>query len=113
MNLKNLILNTDGYKFSHFLQYPPNTRIANSYIESRGGDFDNLIFFGLQMFIKDYLMTPITQEDIEEAEEVITNYGLPFNKEGWQYILDQYRGYLPLTIEALPEVPVKLNVKAE
>lgn len=24
-NLDNLILNTDGYKPSHYMQYPPNT----------------------------------------------------------------------------------------
>ena len=83
----NLILQTDSYKTSHFLQYPPNTTHVYSYIESRGGDFEYTLFFGLQMFIKKFLMTPITQNDIDEAAEIITNHGLPFNRAGWQHIL--------------------------
>jgi len=109
MNLKNLILNTDGYKFSHFLQYPPNSETSYSYIESRGGKFDKITFFGLLMFIKDYLLTSITSEDIDEAEEVILNMGLPFNRKDWEIIVNEYDGYLPLEIQALPEgsvVPV-------
>ena len=36
MNLTNLILNTDSYKLSHYLQYPPETRAISSYVEARG-----------------------------------------------------------------------------
>ena len=39
MNLTNLILNTDSYKFSHYLQYPPETHAISSYIEARGQSF--------------------------------------------------------------------------
>ncbi len=99
----NLILNADSYKASHFLQYPPNTTQVSSYIESRGGQFKQSVFFGLQMFIKQYLLTPITQNDIDEAEIILTAHGLPFNKAGWQYILDKYSGFLPIEIQALPE----------
>jgi len=109
MNLKNLIINTDGYKFSHYLQYPTDSETAYSYIESRGGKFDKVTFFGLLMFIKDYLLTPITHADINEAEEIIVNYGLPFNRKDWEIIVNEYNGYLPIQIEALPEgttVPV-------
>ena len=28
---KNIILNTDSYKASHFVQYPPNTEYVSSY----------------------------------------------------------------------------------
>jgi nicotinamide phosphoribosyltransferase len=52
---KNFILNTDSYKASHFLQYPPGTTHVSSYIETRGGDYEEAIFFGLQMFIKENL----------------------------------------------------------
>ncbi len=37
----NIILNTDSYKTSHWLQYPPNTETVFSYIESRGGKYDS------------------------------------------------------------------------
>ncbi len=99
----NLILSADSYKASHYLQYPPQTTHVSSYIESRGGDYDRLVFFGLQAFLKEYLTKPLTQEHIEEAAEIITAHGLPFNRQGWEYIVQKHDGYLPLAIEAIPE----------
>jgi nicotinamide phosphoribosyltransferase len=103
MNSNNLILNTDSYKASHYLQYPPGTEYVSSYIESRGGRYPQTLFFGLQAFLKQYLSSPISRDDIEEAEELLTLHGLPFNRQGWNYILEQYGGFLPLSIEAVPE----------
>ena len=111
---KNIILNTDSYKVSMFKQYPAGTTGVYSYIESRGGQYDSTVMFGLQAFIKEYLLDPITQADIDVADEILTAHGEPFNREGWQYILDTYKGYLPLVIRAVPEgtvVPVS-NVLA-
>lgn len=106
----NLILDTDSYKASHFLQYPKDTRTVSSYIESRGVDKDSLIpnceetvFFGLQAFMKKYLMKPITREMIQEAKETFEAHGVPFNERGWIHILLKHDGYLPLKIEAVPE----------
>lgn len=99
----NLILNTDSYKVSHYRQYPPNTTHVSSYIEARGGAYDKTVFFGLQMFIKAYLTRPVTNQDIDEAREILAAHGVPFNEEGWRYIVDVYRGYLPVEIEAMPE----------
>jgi nicotinamide phosphoribosyltransferase len=70
--------------------------------------------FGLQAFIKEYLLDPITQADIDIADEILTAHGEPFNREGWEYILRVHNGYLPVVIRAVPEgtvVPVK-NVLA-
>ena len=111
---KNLILNTDSYKVSMWKQYPAGTTGVYSYIESRGGRYDRTVFFGLQAFIKEYLLSPITQADIDIADEILTAHGEPFNRTGWQYILDTHRGYLPVVIRAVPEgtvVPVR-NVLA-
>jgi len=111
---KNIILNTDSYKVSMFKQYPAGTTGVYSYIESRGGRYDKTVMFGLQAFIKEYLLTPINQMDIEIADEILTAHGEPFNREGWQYIVDKYNGYLPVVIRAVPEgtvVPVS-NVLA-
>jgi nicotinamide phosphoribosyltransferase len=110
----NIILNTDSYKVSMDRQYPAGTTGVYSYIESRGGRYDRTVFFGLQAFIKEYLLEPITQSDIDIADEILTAHGEPFNRQGWQYILDKHRGYLPVVIRAVPEgtvVPVK-NVLA-
>lgn len=99
----NLILNTDSYKASHWLQYPPNTTRVHSYIESRGGKHTKTTFFGLQMFLKEYLSKPFTRYDIEEAALFWTAHGEPFNKSGWIDLLNKHNGYLPVRIRAVPE----------
>lgn len=111
---KNPILNTDSYKVSMAKQYPSGTTGVYSYIESRGGRYDQTLFFGLQAFIKEYLLEPITQADIDIADEILTAHGEPFNRDGWEYILREHKGYLPVVIRAVPEgvvVPTK-NVLA-
>jgi nicotinamide phosphoribosyltransferase len=107
---KNFILNTDSYKASHFLQYPPGTTHVSSYIEARGGDYEKAIFFGLQMFIKEYLEKPVTYDDIREAKAVMEAHGVPFNEEGWKYIVQNHNGRLPIEIQAVPEgTPVAMQ----
>jgi nicotinamide phosphoribosyltransferase len=98
-----MILNTDSYKVSHYEQYPEGTTNVFSYIESRGGEYDHTLFFGLQAFIKDYLLTPITIDDINEGEEVYKLHGVPFNRKGWMHILMRHDGYLPIRIKAVRE----------
>lgn len=110
-NQHNIALNTDSYKVSMFKQYPPGTEIVYSYLESRGGVFPSTVFFGLQAFIQEYLMKPVTLEDVMEAEEIWTAHGLPFNREGWEYIVAEHAGRLPVEIRAVPEgtiVPTKV-----
>jgi nicotinamide phosphoribosyltransferase len=99
----NAILNSDSYKCSQWVQYPDGTEYVYSYIESRGGAWDQTVYFGLQAFLREYLSKPITQADIDEAELIITAHGEPFNRAGWQYILDNHNGYLPLEIRAVDE----------
>ncbi|RAS21390.1 nicotinate phosphoribosyltransferase [Paraburkholderia bryophila] len=101
--LSNPILNTDSYKASHYLQYPPEASAMFSYIESRGGRYDRTLFFGLQMLIKEYLCRPITPAMIEQAKAFFTAHGEPFNEAGWRYIVEQFGGYLPVRIRAVPE----------
>ncbi len=100
----NLILATDSYKQSHFLQYPPEARRISAYIEARKNSFsDNALFFGLQMFLLDKLGKPVTREDIDEAEDMSRAHGEPFNRQGWEAVLGEHGGFLPLEISALPE----------
>lgn len=98
-----LILNTDSYKTSHYLQYPPGTQTVFSYIESRGGQHDRTLFFGLQYLLKEYFARPVTQADIELAEEVCTLHGVPFNRVGWAHIVQAHGGRLPIRIRAVAE----------
>ncbi len=101
----NRIIDTDSYKSSHWLQYPPNTTRAFFYLESRGSDRDwnETVFFGLQYLLKNYFLAPFTQAMVEEAKEVITAHGLPFNYDGWTNLIAKHHGKLPLRIRAVAE----------
>lgn len=108
-NKVNPILNTDSYKPSHYLQYPPGTEVVFSYIESRGGVYPKTLFAGVLPYIKEYLNTPVTMEDVLEAEEFFKMHGEPFNKQGWIDMINEYEGYFPVRIRAVKEglvVPV-------
>lgn len=106
----NNINDTDSYKLSHFLLYEDDLEYMESYLESRGGEFDECTLFGLQYVVHRYLSKPITAEDIDEMERDANAHGEPFNREGWTHVLNAYGGMLPITIRAIPEgtvVPVK------
>lgn len=100
--LMSIIIRSDSYKASQWKQYPSGTQAVSSYIEAREGSRES-VFFGLQAFIKEYLLDPITMEDIDKAEKIITAHGEPFNREGWVHIVNAFGGYLPIRIEAVPE----------
>lgn len=102
LNLTTIVTRTDSYKFSQFLQNPKGTTHISSYIESRGGE-DKSVFFGLQAFIKKYLTAPITMNDVKRAEHIVQAHGLPFNRKGWEIIVNEYGGRLPIEIQAVPE----------
>jgi nicotinamide phosphoribosyltransferase len=53
------------------------------------------------------LLVPITQADIDEAADIAGKHGVPFNRQDWEYILEEHAGYLPIKIRGLPEgVPI-------
>lgn len=111
MNYDNVILNTDSYKISHFKQYPPGTTNVFSYAESRGGVFPETVFFGLQAFLKSQMLTPVTYQDIDEAEAICALHGFAdFNRPMWEHIVKNHDGRLPVRIRAVREgsvIPVK------
>jgi nicotinamide phosphoribosyltransferase len=99
----NLILDVDSYKASHWKQYPPKTSAMYSYIESRGGRYDQTVFFGLQYILKQYFNQPVTVPMVEEAAVFFKAHGVPFNQAGWHYIATELKGRLPIRIKAVPE----------
>lgn len=101
--MTNIILDTDSYKHSHYLQYPPGTTTVSSYIESRGGVHDKTLFFGLQAWMLKTLNTPVTLEDMDNAAWICNQHSVPFNRAGWEHIINEHGGLLPLVIEAVPE----------
>ena len=99
----NIIINTDSYKHCHYPLYPAGTEYVSSYVESRGGEFPVTMFVGLQAFLREYLLHPITLEDIDQAESITREQGMHFSRENWLGILNDHAGFLPVEIEAVPE----------
>src|SRR6185369_70114 len=61
------------------------------------------LFFGLQPYLMDRLCRPVTAGDVDEAEAICAAHGVPFNRSGWEAIIKDHAGFLPLEIKALPE----------
>ena len=103
---RNLILQTDSYKFTHWKQYPPGTEFVYSYLESRGGMFEQTLFFGLQYYLKEYLHgSVVNEEDVTEAQRFVDQHLGPglFNATGWMHIVREHGGRLPVVIKAVEE----------
>jgi nicotinamide phosphoribosyltransferase len=104
---RNFILRTDSYKLSHDPAYKKGIKNVYSYLESRGGKYPYVVFFGLQYYLKRYLEGRIiTKGMIDEAEQIcLKHFGRPdvFNRKGWETILNVHGGKLPIRIKAVPE----------
>ncbi len=107
---------TDSYKPSQAPQYPPGTTKIISYLESRGGLFDNTVVSGIQYYKKKYLIgEQVTVKKIKKARKFWNeHFGFEiFNDAAearWMYIVNKYNGRLPVTIRSVKEgeiIPVK------
>jgi nicotinamide phosphoribosyltransferase len=102
----NIMLLTDSYKQSHARQYPEGTEYVYSYLESRGGEFEETVFFGLHYILKQYLEGyRITEADVLHASTIVDSHmgRGTFNLKGWMHIVENHGGRLPVRIEAVPE----------
>lgn len=113
MNKDNIVLATDSYKLGHWRQYPKGTTGVYSYLEARpGATYPETVFFGLQPILRSIAGGRVTQNDLNEAAFLAgAHFGSKhiFNYDGWQHIVDNHGGQLPVRIKAVPEgtvVPV-------
>lgn len=118
----NALLNTDGYKVDHRRQYPEGTSLVYSNWtprKSRIPNVDEVVFFGLQYFIKRYLIEDFKVNFFAKPkEEILRTYTrridtyLGPNAVGSDHIAALHDlGYLPMVIKALPEgtsVPLRV-----
>lgn len=108
-----LASDVDTYKMSHSVQYVPGATRLMSYIESRGGKFDEVVFFGLQLILKEYFERPITLDqahNLIEFQRQHLGMEIPGFEESILTVVNEYDGKLPIRIRAVPEgtvVPTK------
>lgn len=107
---KNMILRSDSYKFGgHFKMYQDKTNGIFYYYENRvGGQYKKSMLFGLQERLMKLSEFRVTQEFIDVAAKIAeAHFGKPeeecFNRPGWEKILNENDGKIPLVVKALPE----------
>lgn len=118
----NTLLYTDGYKVDHRRQYPNQTTLVYSNWtprKSRIEGINSVVFFGLQYFIKRYIIEDFEKNFFSQPKadvckryaRRIDNYLGP-NSVGIKHIEDLHDlGYIPMVFKALPEgvsVPIRV-----
>src|SRR6201996_9547429 len=118
------ILLKDGYKVGHKFQYPAGTTLVYSNLtprKSRNASSNEIVFFGLQYFIKEYLIRQFNEDFFRQPKEAVVkayarrmdNY-LGKDSITYAHIAELHDlGYLPLEIKALPEgslVPMRVPI---
>lgn len=119
-NLSTMLL-CDFYKISHREQYPDKTEVVYSTWTPRASRMNNVnevVAFGFQAFIKNYLIDFFNENFFSRPkEDVVAEYsriikGTLGVEPNTTHIEDLHDlGYLPLTIKALPEgtlVPLRV-----
>ena len=117
----NPILLCDGYKLDHRRQYPDGTtKVYSNWTprESRVKDIDQVVFFGLQYFLKRYLENEFVNFFEDDCDYVCSEYlarNLAYlgpNDIGCDHIRALHKlGYIPLEFRAVPEgtrVPLRV-----
>lgn len=110
------MLLTDGYKLDHRRQYPKGTEFVYSNWTPRSNSYfpeaeDGAVVFGIQYFIKEYLIKRFNNEFFNRPEEQVVNQFkrridtfLGENEVGTEHIRELHKlGYLPIKIKALKE----------
>lgn len=110
------VLLTDGYKLDHRRQYPKGTEAVYANWTPRSNAYfkeatDGAVVFGIQYFIKKYLIEDFNRnffnipedEAVNEFKRRIDTF-LGKNEIGTEHIKALHRlGYLPIKVKALPE----------
>lgn len=118
----NPMLNIDFYKATHSKMYPKGLTKIVSYLTPRGTRLpsqNELILFGLQAFIKEYLIENfnknffgVTEEEAVGEQQRILDATIGAKAYDLEKIRSLYKlGYLPIEISAVPEgtkIPVKV-----
>ncbi len=98
---KNRIINTDTYnRTMDYLRGPEGWREEETYVlQMRRSPHGYLVACGIEDAVNELVTQPITQEELDEAEQYYAANNVPFfNKDMWQAIIDENDGFLPIEI---------------
>ena len=105
---------TDSYKKTQLSMMPKGATKSMSYIESRGGRFNEVLFFGLQMYLREYFSGSLTHTKVERIMEIehehLDGNVDPLLEPALRKVVDTYGGKFPIIIRSVDEglvVPVK------
>ena len=91
---------TDTYSGGHE-EMKENVDEEIAYIYNRNKP---MILFGFNRLINEVFGTPITRKDVDEAEkDMVNKVGVWFNRETFDRVVDEFNGYMPLSVKALPD----------
>lgn len=105
------IFTCDSYKVVMCTQYPPDVTEVYSYIEARSkGEYTHTVFFGLQAYILEYLMIPLTKDMLDKANKLWKGQGIDMTelkvtrvwKDGTEESRSLYKLWEQLIGEPLP-----------
>lgn len=107
--MSNFIFETDSYKLgSHFNMLPECVVGCVTYGEARvGAEFNETLWFGMQAIVMQNLCgVVVTQADLDEAK-ILSKHHFgsedAINIKGWEFIINEYGGKLPIQIDSAPE----------
>lgn len=96
---QNIILQTDAYNLSHFF-LKENVDWEISLLFNRNKP---MILNGFNKIVVGLLNTKIEEPMVIEAEEYAHQMNMPFPSDMWWKIVNEFKGRIPLRVEALPD----------
>lgn len=101
----NFILSCDSYKLGHYRQLSTDIEYVYSVTVPRKPSkySDKITAVGQTLVAEIFAKVRITSDMIDEAELEATEAGYQFNRPGWEIILREFDGRLPLAIYGVPE----------
>ncbi len=105
---------TDSYKLTHHPQYPEDADAMISYFASRGGKYDRIMNYGLQLVVKEYMLQRITRRQARNmvawAREHLGGNMTDDLEIALDKVITELDGRLPIRIRNAPEglmIPIK------
>ena len=94
-----------------FRKFVGNSKTVNNMSVFKDGD-NRMLFFGLRPILERIFIDPVTHEEIDEARDFYKNRkamsngsfsDFEFMEPLWRRVVDEFEGYPPIRIDALPE----------